>query len=118
MDGDYNALIDELRVLARKNECGAITPDEKKRFSQVFEMILSHAGRTPLAQEMTQVYQLPDILKADGAKLNTEESTAVNMALFQAGKNRLSLFAAMKTIQRTHLITATQEDNAASIKDM
>lgn len=117
MGSDYNALIDELRVLASKNECGSITSEEMKRFSQVFEIILSHAGQTPLAQEMTQVYQLSDILKADGARLNTEESTAVNMALYQAGKDRLSLFAAMKTIQRTHLITATQEDNAASIKD-
>lgn len=102
MPTDSRGRLHELFALDERRERGELSDAELAQFAEMRDNLFRDAGRTPMARELTEAIQLADILKADGASLGAEEYASVVVAFFQAGRDRIALFSAMKSIQRTH----------------
>lgn len=104
------SIFEELVDLGRKEDSGELTDAEKIRLGEIRNKIFGEYANTPLVKEMTEVYQLAEVILEDGAQLSAGEWSTIHVALYKAGKDRLTLFTALKGIQRTHLRLAGKED--------
>lgn len=93
--------LDALFALDARRQRGELSEAELSEFNTSREALLATAGETPLAKQLHESLQLVEILKADGAALDTQQVASAATALLQAGANRVALFATMKALQRT-----------------
>lgn len=104
------SIFEELVDLGHKEDSGELTDVEQARLGEIRNEIFGKYANAPLAKEMAEVYQLAEVILEDGAQLSAGEWTAIHMALYKAGKDRLTLFTALKSIQRTHLRLASKDE--------
>ncbi|HEY0819439.1 MAG TPA: hypothetical protein VGD46_11720 [Rhizobacter sp.] len=93
--------LDALFALDERRQRGELSDAELSEFNTSRDALLAAAGETPLAKALHESLQLVEVLKADGACLDTQQTASAATALLQAGAHRIALFAAMKALQRT-----------------
>ncbi|WP_454727937.1 MULTISPECIES: hypothetical protein [Cupriavidus] len=95
------ARIDTLLALDEQRQRGELTETELSEFNTSRDALFEAAGQSPLAKDLHECLQLVEILKADGAQLDAQQTALAATSLLQAGTHRIAHFAMMKSLQRT-----------------